>query len=139
MKKIETVYVAGPYTPKGYFAAHAATDTLMAIGSLVRYSLDVFFAGFDPFCPGNDCLFFIKKERDEVITEAMIKRYSKNWLKRCDALMLTPGWQTSSGTIDELKVCIEENIPVFKDLASLMLHLPVHPDLVEKWIKKYSK
>jgi len=138
MKKIETVYVAGPYTPTGYFAKHASTDTLMAIGFLVRYALDVFFAGYDPFCPGLDCLFFIKKNPDEVITEAMIKRYSKSWLKRCDALMLTPGWQTSRGTIGELKVCIEYDIPVFRTLDDLKQGSYVDIDRVKKWVEKYK-
>jgi len=138
MKKIETVYVAGPYTPTGYFAKHASTDTLMAIGFLVRYALDVFFAGYDPFCPGLDCLFFIKKNPDEVITEAMIKRYGKSWLKRCDAFMLTPGWNTSSGTIAELKICIEYNIPVFRNLDDLNVERPVNMDVVKKWVEKYS-
>ena len=139
MKKIETVYIAGPYTPKGWFAKHAGSDTLMAVGSLVRYALDVFFAGYDPFCPGLDCLLFIKKEPDEVITEAMIKRFSKSWLKRCDALMLTPGWYTSDGCIAELKTCIEYDIPVFRDLDDLKAGRVVDMNLVGDWVLTYPK
>jgi hypothetical protein len=138
MKKIETVYVAGPLTPKGYFSKHPAVDYLEAMSQLINYSLDVFFAGYDPFCPALDFMFFLKKKPGKFITEAMIKRYSKSWLKRSDALILTPGWQTSSGTIAELKVCVEEDIPVFRDLKDLEKNNAVSMDLVKKWIEKYS-
>jgi len=136
--KIETVYVAGVLTPKGYFAKHPAIDYLTAIGELVNHSLDVFFAGFDPFCPALDYLFFVVKGKGRTITEAMIKRYSKAWLRRCDAMVLTPGWQTSSGTIAELKVCLEENIIVFEHIEDLKEHRPVTVSTVTKWVEKYS-
>jgi len=137
-KKIETVYIAGPLTPTGFFSKHPIVDYLEAMSQLIDYSLDVFFAGYDPFCPALDFMFFLKKKPGKFITEAMIKRYSKTWLKRSDALMLTPGWQTSSGTIAELKVCIECNIPVFENLEKLNAREAVDMDIVKKWVEKYS-
>ena len=76
--KIETVYVAGILTPTKHFSAHPAIDYLLALSELARHSLDVFHAGYDPFCPSLDFLLFIINGTDgKPITEAMIKRYSK--------------------------------------------------------------
>ena len=54
------------------------------------------------------------------ITEGMIKRYSKSWLEVCDAVLLTPGWQKSLGTIAEIEHAKKYNIPVFANLEDLV-------------------
>jgi hypothetical protein len=40
-------------------------------------------------------------------------------LSRCDAVLLAPGWQWSSGTLKEIDKAQEENIPVFGRLEHL--------------------
>lgn len=119
-KKIETVYVAGLLTPRGVHSANLAIDHLINQRRMIRYALDVFFAGFDPFVPAFDHAFWFVMSNGESITEAMIKRYSKSWLRRCDAMVLTPKWRKSPGTIAEKKHAEELGIPVFDSLDDLI-------------------
>ncbi len=118
-KKIECVYVVGALTPNGSNSAHPAIDYLMNIRNLTRHSLEVFFAGYDPFCPALDFLFFLLLRDDERITEAMIKRFSKTWMARSDAIMLTPGWQKSPGSQAEVKRAKELKMPIFDSIAAM--------------------
>jgi hypothetical protein len=40
-------------------------------------------------------------------------------LKRCDAIFLVPGWQTSEGTKKEIALAQELNIPVYENIMDL--------------------
>jgi len=128
MSKIETVYVAGLLTPRGVYSANPAIDSLINQRKMIRAGLDVFFAGFDPFVPAFDHQFWMVMNDNETITEAMIKRYSKNWLKRCDAVVLTPNWSKSPGTLAEIEYANKLGIPVFPTLTDL-----------KDWVKKEKK
>ena len=119
-QKIRRIYVAGLMTPKGTNSSHPAIDFLANIKNLIRASLDVLFAGYDPFCPGLDFQYFLALRDGEFITEAMIKRLSKSWLEACHAVVLTPGWRQSAGTLAEIKFAEERGIPVFKSLNELI-------------------
>jgi hypothetical protein len=44
---------------------------------------------------------------------------SQPWLVCCDAVMLTPGWETSKGTAREIELAKSLNIPVFDDLGTM--------------------
>jgi hypothetical protein len=53
-------------------------------------------------------------------------------LRRCDALVVIPGWQTSSGTIGEIKEAFRLGLPVFEaewaeDVSFNSLPVPTHP------------
>ena len=116
---IRTVYIAGALTPRGHNSKNLAIDHLINQRKMIRVALDVFLAGFDPFCPAFDHQFWMVMNDDEYITEASIKRYSKTWLSKCDALLLTPGWQKSPGSLIEMDYAIELGIPVFTSLEEL--------------------
>ena len=118
-KKIKIVYVAGLITPRGVNSVHPAIDYLLNVRNLIRASLDVFMAGFTPFCPALDFLFFLQLEKGEYITEAMIKRFSKDFLSVSDALVLTPKWRKSPGTLAEIELAKKLEIPVFDTLDDL--------------------
>jgi len=120
MKKICRIYVAGLLTPRGVWSANLAIDHLINQRKMIRYALEVFFAGFTPFVPAFDHAFWMVMNDGEVITEAMIKRYSKDWLEVCDAVVLTPQWKKSSGTLAEVKRAEELGIPIFKSLDELI-------------------
>lgn len=119
-KKITICYVAGLLTPRGTNSVHPAIDYLCNVRNLIRASLDVFMAGFTPFCPALDFLYFLQLKDGEFITEAMIKRFSKDFLRVSDAVVLTEGWQKSEGTMAEIKLAEELGILVFKTLEELI-------------------
>lgn len=121
MPKIKRVYIAGLLTPRGYFSANPAIDYIVSIREMTKWGLEAFKAGFDPFVPAFDWMFWLVAE-GQPITEAMIKRYSKNWLSVCDAIVLTPGWNQSPGTLAEIKYAKDLGIPVFQTLESLIEH-----------------
>lgn len=120
MKEIKRVYIAGVLTPIGHFSANPAIDYIIATREMTKWAWRALQAGFDPFCPALDWMFWWVMQEGEYMTEAMIKRYSKSWLEACDAVVLTPGWQKSRGTLAEIKRAEELGIPVFKSLDDLM-------------------
>lgn len=117
---IRRVYIAGLITPRGIWSQNPAIDHLINQRNMVRSALEALFAGFDPFVPAFDHSFWWVMQESEFITEAMIKRYSKSWLEVCDAMVLTPGWQKSPGTLVEIERAKELGIPVFKSLDELI-------------------
>lgn len=117
-KKIKRVYVAGPLTPHGIKSANPAIEYLINISDMVDFSLEVMEAGYTPFCPALDFLYFLKTKKR--ITEAMIKKTSKDWLDVSDVMVLLPDWGKSTGTIAEIKRAKELGIPVFDTLEELI-------------------
>ena len=119
-KKIQRVYIAGALSPNGSWSSHAAIDYICNRREMIRWALKSFLAGYDPFCPAFDMEFWMQAD-GQPITEAMIKRYSKSWVEVCDAVVLTPGWQQSPGTIAEIKHARIHDIPVFASLDNLIV------------------
>ena len=118
--KIKRVYIAGALTPRGIHSTNFAIDHMTNVRKMVRWGFEVLQAGFDPFVPAFDHQFWMVMNDGEFITEAQIKRYSKSWLEVCDAVMLTPGWQKSPGTLAEIAHAEKLGIPVFKSLDALI-------------------
>lgn len=118
---IKRVYVAGILSHAvGYYSNNSAINYIIAARELTKWGLKLLFAGFDPFVPSFDYPFWWVLDEGQFITEAMIKRYSKSWLEVCDALLLTPGWKQSPGTLVEIERAKELGIPVFESLDKLI-------------------
>lgn len=105
------VYIAGSLTPRGTWSANPAVDYLENMRRMITAAKDLFLVGYDPFVPAFDFMFFLIDGRR--ITEAMIKRYSKNWLLACDCIYMTEGWIKSPGSVAEMELAVGYNIPVF--------------------------
>lgn len=120
-KRIRRVYIAGLLTPRGVWSANLAIDYLINIRKMVRAGIEVFLNGYVPFIPALDFSIFLllREDNGEYITEPMIKRYSKDWLEVCEAILLTRGWQKSPGTLAEIEFAKEREIPVFESVADL--------------------
>lgn len=117
--KIKRVYVAGLITPKCTNSANPAIDYLINMRNMIRAGIEVSKAGFTPYIPCWDFIVFLLLRDGEIMTEPMIKRLSKDWLEVCDAMLLTPGWRKSAGTIAEMEHAKERSIPIFESLEDL--------------------
>jgi len=118
-KEIKFIYVAGPITPRGIKSANPAIEYLFNVRDLTRAGLELLKRGFRPFCPALDFLYFLLLREHEHVTEPMIKHFSKDWLRKCDALLLTPNWENSSGTLEEKKLAEKLNLPIFFSIKEI--------------------
>ena len=55
---------------------------------------------------------------------------SQPWLSASDAVFLTPGWETSTGTQKEIKLATSLNIPVFEEIDAMNKHFATVKELV---------
>jgi len=117
--KIRRVYLAGPLTPRGIKSTNAAVEYLLNVRDMAKAAVDLILRGYAPFCPALDGLLFLVQGEGQRITEPQIKRFSKDWLEACDAMLLIEGWQTSLGTAKEIEFAMAKGIPVFKSLQEL--------------------
>lgn len=104
----EHIYVAGPIGQPEHHDANA--KAAMDIG---RKLLEL---GLHPFVP-HLCVWW-DRHFPGMEYEAWL-RYDFAWLKRCDALLRIPGH--SPGADREVVFARQNNIPVFFDLAELIL------------------
>lgn len=119
VKKIKRVYIAGPLTPRGIKSANPAVEYLLNIRDMARVAVELILKGYAPFCPALDGMLFLVQRDGERITEPQIKRFSKDWLEACEAILLIDGWQKSEGTLKEIEFAKERGIPIFDSMEKL--------------------
>ena len=56
----------------------------------------------------------------ETLTVEDYYRYSVDWLKVSDAILLVPGWQVSKGTKKEVEIADKMDIPIYYDIEEIM-------------------
>lgn len=122
-KKIKRIYVAGPLRPKGYNSQSLWIDYLLNVRNMVRNTNAIIKAGFIPFCPGIDLMYILASDDNYRPREDTIMRLSREWLEVCDALILTTGWQKSSGTLKEIEFAKKHGIPVFESIEDLKKYM----------------
>ena len=107
------VYVAGPYS------ADNVLEVLRHIGRGQKMCADLFALGFAPFCPWHDKSYVT----DNFNAEFKVKdfyRYSMEWLKVSEAVLLVGEYKKSKGTLAEIKTAKRLKIPVFDNIADLL-------------------
>lgn len=106
MKKL--VYIAGPY--------RAATERAVVenIRNAEAVALMVWQAGHYALCPHMNTALFGGACPDEVWLAGDLEM-----LRRCDAVVVCPGWHASSGTKAEVAEAKARGIPVFATVADL--------------------
>lgn len=109
---MKRVYVAGAYN------ANNIIDCLKNIGRGQYYSARIFMMGAAPFCPWHDKEYVIQNWSDD-FTVKQFYDYSIAWLKVSDVVFLVPGWENSKGTLAEIEIAKQMNIPIVKDFSSL--------------------
>ena len=108
------VYIAGPYS------ADNVMNVLHNIRKGIEMSYRVFAEGMAPFCPWLDYQYVLM-DKDRKLTVQDFYDYSIAWLLVSDAVLVLEGWSTSKGTIREIEIAKENNIPVFYSFNGLMI------------------
>lgn len=114
------VYVAGPYRCKG----KCGVD-LQHMRRGLRMGVKVLLAGYAPFVPWFDFHHTFMLRDDEEITTEMYQKFSMEWLRVTDVLLIMPGWELSNGTIAEIKEAQRYGIPVVYSFEELLEIFPV--------------
>jgi hypothetical protein len=99
---MKIVYVAGP------FRAPTAWQIAENIRHAERYGLEVATRGAMPLIPHANTAHFHGIGADQFWLDGTMAL-----LRRCDAILLVPGWQRSSGTRAELEEAKRLALPVF--------------------------
>jgi nucleoside 2-deoxyribosyltransferase len=103
------VYVAGPYR---------AANAWLVEDNVRRaevFSLLLWRHGFAPVCPHTQTRFFQGAASDEVFLRGTLEM-----MRRCDAVLLLPGWEKSTGTRAELHEANRLGIPAFEHMTELL-------------------
>lgn len=115
MKRL--VYVAGPFRGNSHWAIWQNIHNAAAL------SLEVWRSGAACICPHLNTCFFQDAAPDHVWLDGDLVM-----LERCDAVIMTPDWQRSSGATAEHEHAKAIGIPVFyrvEDLRAWLQPLPV--------------
>jgi len=99
------VYIAGPYR------ADTPWDVEMNIRAAEGAALFVWLLGAVAVCPHSMTRFYNGCGTDEMWLEGL-----KELERRCDAVFLLDMWDLSEGTLAELEVADELNLPVFDNI-----------------------
>lgn len=105
---MKVVFLSGP------FRGVSAWDIECNIRRAEALALDVWRVGAACLCPHANTRFFQGAAPDEVWLAGDLAM-----LARCDAVLMTPDWERSSGARAERAFAGERGIPVFYDLLTL--------------------
>jgi hypothetical protein len=105
---MKVVYVAGP------FRGANSWEIEENIRRAERLALQVWRLGAACICPHTNTRFYQGAAPDEVWLNGDLEM-----LRRCDAILMTPDWERSSGARAEHDFALKHNIPVFHDLYEL--------------------
>ena len=108
----KVVYIAGP------FRAPSAWEIEQNIRRAEALALEVWRAGITAICPHTNTRFYQGAAPDEVWLEGDLEI-----LRRCDAVLLTEGWDESAGTLAEVAEAKRGKIPVFMELENCVEYL----------------
>lgn len=114
---MKLVYVAGPFrAASSYVPGHqdmfAVQENIMAA---MKLGLEVARTpGLFPVIPHANTMFFTAAAPDQVWLDGDLEM-----LARCDAILMTPDWQRSSGARAEHVFAADRNIPIFYTMDSL--------------------
>jgi len=114
---MKMIYIAGPY--RGSNAWKIESNIFAARSMAARIVTEC--EGAAPVVPHANTAHFDGIASDDYFIAATLEL-----LRRCDAVMLLPGWQSSSGTRGELAEAIIRHMPVFESVEELRVWLEVN-------------
>jgi len=113
---MKVVFISGPFRGPTHW------DIFQNIRKAEALALDVWKAGAAAICPHTNSQHFTGTCPDEVWLEGDLEI-----LKRCDALIVTPDWERSSGARAEVDYAAKLGLPVFATVERLKHWLNENP------------
>jgi len=108
-KRMLKVYCAGKLNDM-------AVEYLYNVHKMMTTAEELRGAGYAVFIPCIDLfmgIMFGYREYDNYFDN------SQPWLESADAVFLVPGWETSKGAREEMKLAWKKDIPIFSDLEGM--------------------
>lgn len=108
--ELKLVYVAGPFSGVDSWAVAENVRNAERVG------LEVARAGFFPVIPHANTHLFdrVSGVPDELWIEGTLEL-----MRRCDAVVLVPGWERSKGTAGEIAEALLLKIPIYRSVDEL--------------------
>ena len=106
------VYVAGPIRDKN------VVQIFKNLGVGIETAARLVKLGYAPFCPFIDFQYLLTPAGSSITVEEL-QKYSLEWLKSCDVVLLLPGHEKSKGVKAEIKCAAECAIPVVDSIKQL--------------------
>lgn len=116
---MKVVYIAGP------FRARNAWEIEQNIRRAEALALMVWQLGCACICPHTNTRFFQGAAADDVWLAGDLEI-----LRRCDAVLLAPGWADSAGTLAEMTEAAAMRIPMFYTVDALATWLAADGKIV---------
>ena len=104
------IYVAGKYRDEHPYKIQENIDKAKEVAKEVWA-----YPHFAAICPHMNSAHFEGINSEQHFIDATLEM-----MLRCDAVLLVPGWETSEGTIGEIKRAKELDMPVFETLQGLI-------------------
>lgn len=101
-ENMKIAYVAGPYRAKTKLGI---IKNIMAARKIAK---ELWKLGYSVICPHSNSGLF-SGIPEEIFLEGDIEI-----LKKCDVVVLVPGWENSSGTMNEIQIAAANNIAIFE-------------------------
>ncbi len=105
---MKVVYIAGPYRGPN------AWDIEQNIRRAEELSLEVWKIGAAALCPHTNTRHFQGAAPDDLWLEGDLEM-----LRRCDAVLMVPGWQRSQGALAEREEALVRGLQVFYNIGML--------------------
>ena len=104
---------------KGAGQLNKFLDVLKNIGRGEEMCADLFILGYAPFCPWHNKSFIMTHPNNDFdvwnFYECCIA-----WLRVSDGMLVLSGWESSKGTLAEIKLAEDFKIPIFYSLEQLL-------------------
>lgn len=111
---MRVVYVAGPFRAVNQRGEPDMWRVQQNVMRAMEVARAVWHVGVAALCPHANSMFFTGAEPDSVWLAGAIEL-----MRRCDAVIVVPGWEQSAGTIEEVRIAREIGLPVFVDLGDI--------------------
>lgn len=127
---MKLIYVAGPFRSSNANGKSNAWGVQNNVMNAMRIALEVWKAGHAALCPHANTMFFQDADGcdDSVWLEGDLEM-----LRRCDAMVMAPNWDLSSGARAEKTFAEAHSIPVFTTPDELKAYLEsIKPPAVDE-------